>query len=155
MYNFHYDYMMKNYPSDKIKLLYTDIDSFVYEMKSDDFYADIEDDIDLYFDTSNICNICEVKMRHKGVKKCLSDNGINDDSREEKKCESKRISYKDFEKVLFEGAEIYQKMNIIKSEGHNICSVGVNKLALSGCDDNKVLREDGVGSYVFGHWRVL
>lgn len=107
MYNFYYDYMMKNYFLDKIKLLYIDIDSFVYEMKSDDFYVDIEDDIDLYFDISNICNICEVKMRYKGVKKCLFDNGINDDSREEKKCEFKRISYKDFEKVLFEGVEIY------------------------------------------------
>lgn len=46
-------------------------------------------------------------------------------------------------------------MNIIKSEGYNICFVGVNKLVLSGCDDNKVLREDGVGFYVFGYWRVL
>ena len=57
MYDFHYDYIMKKYSIEDCKMMYTDTDSFVYLIKCDDFYKDIEEDIDFYFDTSNICGI--------------------------------------------------------------------------------------------------
>ena len=40
MYEFHYDYMRSKYGS-KVNLCYMDIDSFVYEIKTEDFYRDI------------------------------------------------------------------------------------------------------------------
>ena len=39
-------------------------------------------------------------------------------------------------------------------DDHNIYSVCVNKLALSG-NDKRVMMEDGFGTYAYGHWRVL
>ncbi|XP_065676786.1 uncharacterized protein LOC136092455 [Hydra vulgaris] len=51
MYEFHYDYIKKKY-SNKAKLLFTDTDSFAYEIKIDDFYEDIKNDIESKFDTS-------------------------------------------------------------------------------------------------------
>ena len=51
MYEFHYDYMIPKY-SDRLKLCYMDTDSLVYHIKTEDFYADIADDVQKRFDTS-------------------------------------------------------------------------------------------------------
>ena len=51
MYEFHYDYMKPKY-EDNLSLCYMDTDSFVYHIKTDDFYADIADDVEERFDTS-------------------------------------------------------------------------------------------------------
>ena len=52
MYEFHYDYMKKKYNEIDLKLLYMDTDSLVYDIKTEDFYKDIADDIEARFDTS-------------------------------------------------------------------------------------------------------
>src|SRR5678815_1880472 len=52
MYNFHYNYIKSKY-GDRAKLLFTDTDSLAYEIKTDDFYADIARDIRSRFDTSD------------------------------------------------------------------------------------------------------
>ena len=51
MYEFHYDCMRPKYDS-KVKLCYVDIDSFVYEIETEDFYRDIEKDVKKRFDMS-------------------------------------------------------------------------------------------------------
>ncbi|KAK3731185.1 hypothetical protein QZH41_019242, partial [Actinostola sp. cb2023] len=50
MYEFHYVYIKPKY-KDKIQLLFTDTDSLMYEIETEDFYRDIEEDIDSKFDT--------------------------------------------------------------------------------------------------------
>ena len=52
MYEFHYDYMKPKYDGENLKLCYMDTDSLVYEIKAEDFYADIVDDVLDRFDTS-------------------------------------------------------------------------------------------------------
>ena len=51
MYEFWYDYMKPMY-GDNVKLSYTDTDSFVMHIETEDFYEDIADDIEKRFDTS-------------------------------------------------------------------------------------------------------
>jgi len=51
MYNFHYNYMKPKCGSEA-KLLYTDTDSYIYEIETDDFYRDIAGDVETWFDTS-------------------------------------------------------------------------------------------------------
>ena len=51
MSEFHYDYIKNKY-SDRAKLLMTDTDSLIYEIKTDDLYYDISKEIDSKFDTS-------------------------------------------------------------------------------------------------------
>ena len=51
MYEFHYDYMVPKY-GDRLKLCYMDMDFLVYHIKTEDFYADIADDVQTRFDTS-------------------------------------------------------------------------------------------------------
>ena len=52
MYEFWYDYIKPMY-NDKAKLCYTDTDSLVIHIKTDDFYKDISNDVEKWFDTSN------------------------------------------------------------------------------------------------------
>ena len=52
MYEFHYDYMVPKYSLEKLKLCYLDTDSLVYDIKTEDFYEDIANDVEARFDTS-------------------------------------------------------------------------------------------------------
>lgn len=52
MYRFHYDYMKSKFKNN-LKLLYTDTDSFIYQIFSQNLYAEIKPDLDMYFDTSD------------------------------------------------------------------------------------------------------
>lgn len=51
MYDFHYDFIIPKYR--KTKLMYTDTDSFIYEIIKNHFYIDIKNDIDQHLDTSD------------------------------------------------------------------------------------------------------
>ena len=52
MYEFWYDYMKPKYNND-VKLCYMDMDSFIMNIKTNDFYEDIASDVENWFDTSN------------------------------------------------------------------------------------------------------
>ena len=51
-YELWYDNLLIMY-GENIKLCYMDTDSFIIYVKTDDFYKDISNDIDRWFDTSN------------------------------------------------------------------------------------------------------
>ena len=58
MFDFHYNYIRKKYPATKghvnrAELMFTDTDSLLYCIHTDDFYKDISDDIKTKFDTSD------------------------------------------------------------------------------------------------------
>ena len=52
MYEFHYNYIKPKY-GDKATLLFTDTDSLMYEIQTEDFYKDISGDVKDRFDTSD------------------------------------------------------------------------------------------------------
>ena len=52
MYDFHCNYIKTKY-GDNAKLLFTDTDSLAYEIRTKDFYKDINPDIEKRFDTSD------------------------------------------------------------------------------------------------------
>ena len=49
MHTFWYDYINPKY-RDRAKLCYTDTDSFIIYIKSEDFFEDISNDVDRWFD---------------------------------------------------------------------------------------------------------
>ena len=52
MYKFWYNYIKPNY-GDKARLCYMDTDRFLMNIKTEDFFKDIADDVERWFDTSN------------------------------------------------------------------------------------------------------
>ena len=52
MYDFHYNYIKQKY-GDKAKLLFTDTDSLMYEIQTEDFYKGISSGVKQRFDTSD------------------------------------------------------------------------------------------------------
>ena len=52
MYEFWYDHMKPKY-GNKVKLCYIDTNSFIMNIKTNDFYEDIANDVENRFDTSN------------------------------------------------------------------------------------------------------
>ena len=52
MYEYWYDGMKTKY-GDQIKLCYMDTDSFIMNIKTEDFYKDITNDVEEKYDTSN------------------------------------------------------------------------------------------------------
>ena len=52
MYEFWYNYMKPKY-NNNVRLCYMDMDNFIMNIKTNDFYKDISDDADNRFDTSN------------------------------------------------------------------------------------------------------
>jgi len=51
MFDFHYNYIKAKY-ADMAQLLYTDTDSLIYEIETQDVYSDISVDVEAKFDTS-------------------------------------------------------------------------------------------------------
>ena len=50
MFNFHYNYAKPKWPG--LKTLYTDTDSFIYEIPTDNLIQDISPDVEEWYDTS-------------------------------------------------------------------------------------------------------
>ena len=71
MYEFHYNYMVPKYSLEKLRLCYMDTDSLVYDIKTEDFYEDIADDIPARFDTSGYYPNRPLPV---GLNKCQGNN---------------------------------------------------------------------------------
>ena len=181
MYDFHYNYIVKKY-GDKQKLLFTDTDSLAYEIKTDDFYQDISNDVTEKFDSSNyaknhpsgIKTGCSKKvlgmMKDEcGGKQITEFVGLRAkmysyklDETEEKKAKGvknnvikKDISFNDYYECLIEKVKpVYRKMNLIRSHKHEIYSETVNKVALSADDDKRVIINDGISTRAHGHYKL-
>ena len=50
MYDFHHNYSKKKWKD--LKVLYTDTDFLIYEIKTEEVFADIANDVEAMFDTS-------------------------------------------------------------------------------------------------------
>ena len=71
MYDFHYDYIKQTYGG-KAKLLFSDTDSLMYEIKTEDFYKDISVDLKHRFYTSNYCSNYPSDVSSKLNKRVIS-----------------------------------------------------------------------------------
>ena len=181
MYSFHYDYMKEKY-KENIVLGYMDTDSFIYEIQTHDFYDDIRSDIPIYFDTSsypkeNIFNLPLLNKKVLGMMKdeCngkiikefiglrskmysfRTDQDENDVKKIKgvKKCVTSRLSLKDFRKCLLENKTYHESMYVFRSKLHTIYTQHICKVALSNADDKRIVRDNHVDTYAYGHFKTL
>ena len=181
MYDFHYNYIKKKY-GQAASLLFTDTDSLAYEIKTEDFYKDINPDVERLFDTSNYPEAHESGIKvgaNKKVPGMFKDEAEGKQilefvglraklysyrmkEFEEKKCKGvkkavvrKSINFEDYKKCLLDGQEIHRTMNIIRSHQHEVYSERINKVALSREDDKRIILKDGIHTLAHGHYEAF
>ncbi|PFX30928.1 Schlafen family member 5 [Stylophora pistillata] len=174
MYNFHYNYIKPKYPEGRSKLLFTDTDSLCYEIQTEDFYKDIIDDVDRWFDTSNIKKghssgiPTGVNKKVIGMFKDEAGGKIIEEfvglraklycyrmfgkrGKEKKKCKGTKksvvqstISFANYKKCLFGGGKQLRKINTLRSRKHEMYMEEINKVALSADDDKRIILPDKI-----------
>ena len=131
MYEFWYDYMKLQY-GENVKLCYLDTDSFIMNIKTEDFYKDIANDVEKRSDTSNyevdrplstrknkkVIGLMKDELGGKIIMEFITlrpktYSYLTDDGKEDKKakgtkkCVIKRmIKFDDYKKCLLDGAVI-------------------------------------------------
>ena len=168
MYEFHYKYIKNKFDA---KLVITDTDSLVYEIKTKNFYEDFYLDKDLFdlsdyslhskfFDPVHKIVIGKMKNEFKGKIICefaglkskmysliIADN-------EEvtiAKGINKKIRRKEFINVLFNKKVMRHNMKIIQNKLHRIGTYDICRLPLSCFDDKRYVLDDGVNNLAYFH----
>ncbi|XP_057299426.1 uncharacterized protein LOC130630044 [Hydractinia symbiolongicarpus] len=152
MYEFHYDYMQPKYGS-KIQLCYMDTDSFIYHIKTEDFYRDIADDVETRFDTS-IYNKDDKRPKAYAYKSLTQDGGDRKAKCVKQAVTKKCITFEDYEQCLNEGIDIKKTWRCINNKGHNIYTQEVTKIALNRADDKRIVQADQITTLAQGHYRL-
>ena len=177
MYKFWYDYMKPKYDN-KVKLCYMDTDSFIMNIKTNDFYKDISIDVDKRFDTSNYeLNRPLPTGKNKKVIGLMKDelggkiitefvtlrpktySYLTDDGKEDKKakgtkkCVIKRmIKFNDYKNCLLKDKVLLKSQQRFISKKHDVYTKNINKIALSNNDDKRIVSSDTkITSYLYGY----
>ena len=181
MYDFHYNYIKSKY-GDKAKLLFSDTDSLMYEIQTEDFYKDISGDVKDRFDTSDypenhpsgiptginkkVLSMFKDEAAGKIIKEFV---GLRaklysykmDEGGESKKCKGIKkqvvessISHEDYKTCLLTGKEQLRKQNILRSYEHEVYTEEINKVALSALDDKRYILKDGIHTLAWGHYKI-
>ena len=181
MFDFHYKYIKPKYGK-QAKLLFTDTDSFLYEIQTEDFYKDISGDVKDRFDTSDypenhpsgiptginkkVLGMFKDEAAGKVIKEFV---GLRaklysykmDEGKENKRCKGikkavveKSIRHEDYKTCLQTGKEQLRRQNIIRSYEHVLYTEEVNKIALSAADDKRYLLKDSFDTLAWGHHKI-
>ena len=181
MYDFHYNYIKPKYEA-KAKLLFTDTDSFLYEIETEDFYKDISGDVKDRFDTSDypenhpsgiptginkkVLGMFKDEAAGKRIKEFVGLRAklysfIMEDGKENKRCKGVKkqvvessITHEDYKTCLRTGKEQLRKQNILRSYEHEVYTEEVNKIALSSIDDKRYILGDGIHTLAWGHHKI-
>ena len=181
MYNFHYNYIKPKYGA-KAKLLFTDTDSLMYEIQTEDFYKDISGDVKDRFDTSDypenhpsgiptginkkVLGMFKDEAAGKRIKEFVGLRAklysfIMEDGKENKRCKGVKkqvvessITHEDYKTCLRTGKEQLRKQNILRSYEHEVFTEEVNKIALSALDDKRYILGDGIHTLAWGHHKI-
>lgn len=181
MYDFHYN-IMKKYFANKIQLLYTDTDSFIYEIESDDVYADLaaiqkkENVFDFssypkdhplfsatnkkvpgfFKDETNGLPIHSfVGLRSKMYSLKLADlNEIKHAKGVKANVIDRKLNFQHYKDCLFESTVLNHDFRNLRSVGHSVFTSHQTKVSLSCFDDKRWLHSDGVHSFAYNHWRI-
>ena len=162
---------------ENLKLCYMDTDSFIYEIKTEDFYADIADDIPARFNTSGYCPNwpLSIGLNKKviGLMKDELGRAIMTefmalrpklcsykklDGSEDKKCKrikkcvvKKTLTFEDYKTCLFNDSTECRSQLMFRSSKHEVRTIEVNKVTLNRDDDKRISNKDGISTLARGH----
>ena len=173
MYEFWYDYVKPKY-YDNFKLCYMDRDSFITNIKTNDFYENIANDVENRFDTSNYEVNRPLPMGNNKkviglIKDELGGKIITEfvtlrpkpysfltvdwlKAKGTKKCVIKKmIKFNDYKKCLLNDEVILKSQQRFISKKHDVCTENINKIALSNNDDKRIVSWNKISRYPYGY----
>lgn len=179
MYEFHYNFMKVKFQNN-CKILYTDTDSFIYEIKCEDVYKTIIQNVEK-FDTSdyppnNVYGIPLLNKKELGLMKDENNGKImtefiglrskmyatrveNSDCTKKikgvkKNVIKKSITFNDYLKCLNENTIITHNQNLIRNKLHKVYSTIQSKIALSPFDNKRFILDDKISTIPWGHYSI-
>ena len=146
-------------------------------IKTNDFYEDIINDVENRFDTSNYeVNRPLTMGKNKKVIGLMKDelggkiitefvtlrpktySFLSDDGKEDKKAKGtkkcvikKMIKFNDYKKCLLNDEVIFKSQQRFISKKHDVYTENINKIALSNDDDKRIVSSDKITSYPYGY----
>ena len=172
MYKFHYDYLLKTFD---LKLLSTDTDSLVYEIKGGNVYEQCFKDKELFdfsgYDKNSVyyCDtnkkvLRKMKDEFNGVKikefvgmksKMYSLLGCDDKEVNKAKVVNLILKHNEYVNILKSKKIIRHKIKKILSEKHKVGTYLLNKISLSCQDDKRFILDDGINTLAYGHKYIV
>ena len=183
MYDFHYNFMLKQFKREDIDLLFTDTDSLCYNIRNKnpyDVFLQYKDKFDnsqypenhKMYDSTNdkTCG----KFKNEAVKKGKVYD-INEfiglrskvyaykvfDGKEDKRCKGvkksvckKNICFNDYYNTNFTKENFNIKQNGFRSYKHQIYTETVSKIGLSCYDDKVYICDNMINTYSLGHYKT-
>ena len=149
LYEFWYDYIKPKFDY-KARLCYMDTDNVVMYIKTEDFYKDISDHVDRWFDTSNFNRNDNRNLKTGKNKKVLGkfkDELGGKSIAEFCALRAKAYAYKLFQnyvEYLFKNEVLQRSQQRFRSDHHKVYTEEVNKIALSSNDDKRIQTFDKV-----------
>ena len=180
MYEFHYEYMKPKWTG--LKTLYTDTDSIIYWIKCEDFYKDISEDINKWFDTSGYSESKdEIKLgvNKKVIGKFKDEMGdkvmsqfcanrsksysykLNGEEVHNvlegivKAVRNKMINFEEYRRCVFDQKIKDIKQTRFEVKNHIMKTVITKKVALEPPDNKRVVLEDGVNTIAYGQFNLI
>lgn len=180
MYDFHYNYILKKYfDVRQATLCYTDTDSLTYDIRTEDVYQDMKENLDK-FDTSDygVNNQFDMPLVNKKVVGLMKDenNGklmkcfvglkaklyatMLDDGKETKKAKGIKknvvntLRFFDYKNCLDTNQILTKSMYVFRSIKHKIFTQNVTKIALSSDDDKRFINKNDVYTLAWGHYKI-
>ena len=177
MHEFWYDYV-KPKCNDKAKLCYMDTDSFVINIFTEDFFADINNDVERWFDRSNydkndkrplqigvnnkvigmfknelggkiMKELCA--LRAKTYTYLMEEDSEMKKAKGVKRCIVKRrLMFENYKDSLFNNKTIMRSQLRFKSNHHNVYTQEVNRIALISSDNKRLQTFDRITTYPYG-----
>ena len=177
MYEFWYGCLKPKY-NDKANLCYVDTDSFVVNIFTEDFFEDINNDVERWFDTSNYDKndkrplqigvnekvigmfkdeLVEKIMKEFCALRAKTYTYLMEDDSEMKKAKGvkrcvvkRRLMFEKYKVSLFNNKTIIQSQLRFKSDHHHVYTEEVNKIALNSSDNKRLQTFDRVRTYRHG-----
>ena len=168
MYDFHYNFIKKNFNAE---LLFTDTDSLTYAIISEDVYEEFFKWKDLFdfsnyskdskfFDSTNKKVIGKMKDEFGGVivdefvgLKSKMYSIIKIDGKESNTAEGVNITteFNEFKYVLLNKKIIRHKMKRMQAKKHKIGTYEIDKISLSCFDNKRYVLDDGIDTLAYFH----
>ena len=178
MYRFHYKEMIAKY-GNRVKLAYTDPDSFIYRIETENLFNDLALNLDAY-DTSDyppdhpLYSRTNAKVLGKFKDECVSLAVQEFVGLRSKMysillpgCKSKftakgvsqrhvlkHLKHEYYLHTLKTMGSSFLKYRTIRSYKHILKTIEINKKCLSTYDDKRYILPDGVHTLAHGHFRI-